>query len=198
MRIISTAVIAIVAATSGASASNRDPYAFKPWAAAVYVGPASQKYVGAILQDFNLQSKEYMIGVALDRRLLRLWPDFYLSGEIQVTQYFNGHLNTTFAGMLGFEVKNLFGYERTSFSFYDGPSYALDPPYTSIGYKHREHPATRKKFLNAIAIEFASGLPFTQSWDWTLRFYHRSGVFGLYSDGCDDGLTVGLGLKYHF
>ncbi len=188
----------MLAVGSGAQARSFDPYAFKPWAVSVYVGPASPKYVGAILQDFNLQSKQYMVGVALDRRLFRLWTNFYVSSEIQATEYFNGHLNTTFAGMLGFQADNLLGYERTSFSFYIGPSYSLDPPYVTIGYKHREYPSTRKKFLNAIGIEFASGLPFTKSWDWTMRIYHRSGVFGLYSEGCDDGMTIGLGLKYHF
>jgi hypothetical protein len=168
------------------------------WGIGLYVGSASSKYVGAILQDFNLQSHEYMIGLTLDRKLARLWGDVYLGGELQATQYFNGHANTTFAGMLGFEIDKLFGYPHTSFSFYDGPSYALDPPYVSIGYKHRTYRATRKKFLNAIAVEFASGLPYAENWDWTVRFYHRSGVFGLYSIGCDDGLSVGLGLKYHF
>jgi hypothetical protein len=64
--------------------------------------------------------------------------------------------------MVGFQADNLFGYERTSISFYDGPSYALDPPYKSIGYKHREYLSTRKKYLNAIAVEFTFGLPFTK------------------------------------
>ena len=144
-----------------------------------------------------MQSREMMLGVAVDRKLARLWRDFYLSGEIQVSQYFMGHANTIFSDMIGFEADNLFNYDRTSLSFYIGPSFALDPPYTTIGYKHRTFSSTRKKFLNAIAIEFASGLPFTQNWDWTVRLFHRSGVFGLYSIGDDDGLTVGLGLKYH-
>jgi hypothetical protein len=198
MGLVAAVLITTAAGAAETPYSNPDYTRPQYWSVAIYVGPASPKYFGAILQDFNLQSHEYMVGVALDRKLVRLWREFYLSGEVQVTQYFNGHANNTFAAMLGFEIDNLFGYERTSFSFYDGPSYSLDPPFLTIGYKHRTYVSARKKFLNAIAIEFASGLPFTRNWDWTARVYHRSGVFGLYSDGCDDGMTIGLGVKYHF
>jgi hypothetical protein len=194
------ALLALIATTVSARAVPADRYGAEPqyWSVTVYAGPSCTKYFGAVLQDFNLQSREVILGVALDRKLARLFEDFYLSGEIQANQIVYGHPNTTFALMLGFEADNLLGFERTSFSFHLGPSYALDPPYTSVGYKHRTYPAWRKKFINAIAMEFASGLPWSENWDWTARLYHRSGVFGLYSDGDDDGLAVGLGLKYHF
>lgn len=181
--------------TTNVASSSPDE---RSWAVTVYLGPAASKYVGAILQDFNMQSRELMVGVALDRNLLEIWTDFYIAGEVQISQYFMGHSNTVFSTMIGFQAEKLLGFERTSFAFYTGPSYALNPPYTVIGYKHRIYRPWRKKFLNAIAIEFASGLPFTENWDWNLRAYHRSGVFGLYSDGNDDGLSLGLGVKYHF
>lgn len=204
---IAIALAAAIMAANPAFAESSSPTptevstpnsADRPWAVSVYLGPAASKYMGAILQDLNMQSRELMVGVALDRNLLEIWTDFYLAGEIQISQYFLGHPNTVFSTMIGFQAENLFGYERTSFAYYMGPSYALNPPYTVIGYKHRLYRPLRKKFLNAIAIEFASGLPFTENWDWNLRAYHRSGVFGLYSDGNDDGLTLGIGVKYHF
>ncbi|MDR3526948.1 MAG: hypothetical protein P4L57_06675 [Rhizomicrobium sp.] len=177
---------------------NQASAADLPWAVSLYVGPYSQKYFGAVLQDFNLQSRNVVVGVALDRKLIRLGYDIYVAGELQVTQTFAGHSDTTGAVELGLEFDKLFGYERTSFAVYTGPSYALNPDYYSVGYKHRTYASSRTKFLNAVSLEFASGLPFSQNWDWTARLYHRSGVFGLYSIGDDDGLAVGLGLKYHF
>lgn len=200
VRIIS-GIVAALMLSAHAGAAEPEDRGGKPlqyWSVSIYGATSSTKYFGAVLQDFNLQSREVLAGVALDRKLARLFRDFYLSGELQANQIVIGHPNTTFALMLGFEADKLFGFERTSFSFHAGPSYALDPPYTSIGYKHRIYPSWRKKFLNAIAIEFASGLPFAENWDWTARLYHRSGVFGLYSEGDDDGLALGLGLRYHF
>jgi hypothetical protein len=206
---LQTAVLLAFAAiltSETARASGHDWHEAPPperhWSLTVTAGPASQKYIGAVMQDFNLQSTEYMVSVTLDRKLVRLWRDFYLSGEVQLGHYFNGHANTVFSLMLGFEATRLFGFERTSFAFHTGPSYALDPPYWSIGYKHRIYAASRRKFLNALDIVFASGLPFTEDWakdwDWVAALYHRSGVFGVYSEGDDDGLTAGLGLRYHF
>lgn len=195
-------LIALTAPNAIADSSDSywDDYSKKPqyWSVSLWTGPYAPKYFGAVLQDFNMQSHEMMAGVALDRKLARLWTDLYLSGEIHVSQTYLGHSDTTFAAMLGFEAENLFGYKRTSFSFYLGPSYGLNPGYYSIGYKHRVYPAWRKKFLNAVSFEFSSGLPFTDNWDWVIRHYHRSGMFGVYSDGDDDGLSFGLGLRYHF
>jgi hypothetical protein len=79
---IAACTAAVLMGNIAAEARNYAPYAFKPWAVALYVGPASPKYIGAVLQDFNLQSKEYMVGLAIDRWLFRLWPNFYVSSEI--------------------------------------------------------------------------------------------------------------------
>jgi len=170
----------------------------EPWSVTLYTGPWAPKYFGAALQDFNLQNREMIAGIALDRKLAYLGYDIYLSGELQATQTYAGHGDTTFAVGLGFECIKILGFERTSFAAYTGPSYGLNPSHISIGYKHRLYPAPRKKFLNAVTLEFASGLPFSEKWDWAARLYHRSGVFGLYSEGNDDGVGVGLGFKYHF
>lgn len=204
-RTIAVLVVATGLVTGVAGADERsywDRYYEKPqyWAVSVWVGPNGRKYAGALVQDYlNLQSRGLVAGLTLDRKLVRLGRDIYLTGEIQVNQTFIDHGDTIFAGMLGIQFDKLFGYERTSFAFFTGPSYDLNPSYYVIGYKKRLYTGIlRKKFLNEISVEFASGLPFTANWDWTARLYHRSGVFGLYSEGDDDGLAVGLGLKYHF
>ena len=192
---------ALTATEAAADSSYWDTYYAKPkvWSVSVWTGPNARKWAGAIVQDyFNLQSRGMIAGVALDRKIGRLGRDIYLSGEIQINQTYIDHADTIFNVNLGLQFDNLFGYERTSFAVFTGPSYDLDPARWVITYDHREHRGLRKKFLNTVTAEFASGLPFTENWDWTVRFYHRSGVFGLYSRGDDDGLSFGLGLKYHF
>jgi hypothetical protein len=181
--------------------SDRDRRSTEPqyWSASVWIGPNARKFVGAIVQDgFNMQSRGLIAGLTLNRKLICLYEDIYVGGEIQINQTFVDHDDTIFSGTLGLQFENLFGFERTSFSVFTGPSYDLNPAYQVIVYDHRVSTTYRKKFLNLVSAEFASGLPFAENWDWTFRLYHRSGVFGLYSEGDDDGLAVGLGLKYHF
>lgn len=170
----------------------------RPWAVSLYYGPSSTKYFCAFLQDWNMHPTATMLGLTLDRRIADLGYDISLMAETQVTAYFFGHTNATFALGIGLQFDRLFGFERTSFAIYTGPSYATDPPYTSIGYKNRVWQSARDTFLNAVGVEFATAMPDTENWDVTFRIYHRSGMFGVYSNSDDDGLMFGLGAKYHF
>jgi hypothetical protein len=145
-----------------------------------------------------MQPTGTMVGLAVDRQLVDLGWDISLAGEGQVTQYFFGHPNTTFALGLGLQLNDIFGLNRTSFSGYLGPSYATDPPYTSIGYGGKIWRASRVNFLNFVSIEFAAGIPNHPHWDGVLRIYHRSGLMGVYTDSDDDGMAIGLGIRAHF
>jgi hypothetical protein len=168
------------------------------WSASLYAGPSTTKYFGAALQNLNFEPTGVMIGLAADRPFLNLGWEVALSGEVQVTQYLFGHRDTSFAAGLGFQADAPFGISGTILSFYDGPSYALDPPYTSIGYSGHVWPSWRKKFLNYLSIEYAVALSQDRKWDGVFRVYHRSGAFGLVSEGDDDGLAVGLGIRRNF
>lgn len=169
-----------------------------PWSVTFYVGPSTTKFFGAVVQSGRFQANGVMFGLAGDGRLLYLGQGISLAAEAQVTQYAFGHVNTTFAFGLGFQANNPFGLTHTRFSVYDGPSYATDPPYTSIGYRSIVYPSQRDNFLNYISLEYAVSLSSESNWDGVVRLYHRSGAWGVYSDGDDDGLAVGLGLKYRF
>ncbi|MDE2493550.1 MAG: hypothetical protein KGL97_06560 [Alphaproteobacteria bacterium] len=169
-----------------------------PWTATLYYGPSTTKFFVAAVESLKLQPTGTMIGLAADRRLAYLGWDISLAGEGQITQYFFGHTDTTVALGLGFQADDLFGYKRTSLNIYDGPSYATDPPYTSIGYKGRIWPSQRKKWQNFIGVEFAVGIPWDRHWDAVFRLYHRSGLFGVYNESDDDGLAFGAGMRCHF
>ncbi|HEX3755449.1 MAG TPA: hypothetical protein VHV26_10275 [Rhizomicrobium sp.] len=180
------------------SAAAKADYPQHDWSATLYAGPSTTKFLGAALQNLNLEPTGVMIGLAADRPFLDLGWDVSLAGEGQVTQYLFGHRDTSFAAGLGFEANAPFGISGTTLSFYDGPSYALDPPYTSIGYSRHLWPSWRTKFLNYISLEYAVSLSESHKWDGVFRLYHRSGAFGLFSESDDDGLAVGLGIRHNF
>ena len=191
-------VILVTAAVPAQAEQISLPWQATPWSATLYVGPSSTKYLGAVVQSLHLQPSGAMIGLALDGRLFYLGQGISIAGEGQVTQYFWGHTDTSFALGAGFQANDIFNLKRTSFSFYTGPSYATDPPFTSIGYSHHIYPSLRKKFLNYIAIEVAVGPSADSQWEGVFRIYHRSGAYGLYSIGDDDGLVLGWGIRRRF
>ncbi|HEY0104888.1 MAG TPA: hypothetical protein VGB91_02300 [Rhizomicrobium sp.] len=169
-----------------------------PWSVTLYIGPATTKYFGAVFTSGRMQPSSAMVGLAGDARLLYLGAGISLGAEGEITQYAFGHSNTTFSFGLGFQANAPFGLNHTRFSIYDGPSYALDPPYTSIGYHGIVYPSWRKKMENYVTLEYAVALSSDSNWDGVIRMFHRSGAWGLYTNSDDDGLSFGLGLKYRF
>jgi len=179
----------------GSALANPPPLT---WSTTFYVGPSTTKFFVAALQKLNFEPTGVMAGFAIDRPFLNLGWDVALSGEGQVTEYLFGHRDTTFAIGLGAEANDPFGLRGTELSFYTGPSYALDPPYTSIGYSNHLWPAWRKKFLNYVSLEYAVALTPSANWAAAFRLYHRSGAFGLYTESDDDGLSIGIGIRHVF
>jgi hypothetical protein len=169
-----------------------------PWSVTVYFGPSTTKFFGAVFTSGQFEATGAMLGVAADGRLAYLGEGISLAAEAQITQYAFGHRNTSFAFGLGLQFNAPFGFEHTRLSVYDGPSYALDPPHTAIGYHSIVYPAARVKFLNYISLEYAVAFSAQSNWDYVLRLYHRSGAWGVYSDHDDDGLSFGAGVKYRF
>jgi hypothetical protein len=126
MRHLATLVLTLFVATVSAAHAQTNG----PWSATLYVGPSTTKFFGAVLQSFDFQPTGAMVGLAVDRRLLYLGQGISIAGEGQVTQYFFGHKNTTFALGLGFQANDVFGFKRTNWSIYSGSSFATDSPFT--------------------------------------------------------------------
>jgi hypothetical protein len=170
-----------------------------PWSVTLYAGPATTKYVGAIVvSGFNFHPTAAAGGVDLSRRLIYLGGDLWIGADGQAVEYWFGHHDTNYATGLGFIVDDPFGIQGTRFSIYDGPSWDTDPAYTSIGYKEKVFAASRVRFLNYVSINYAVSLPHTRKWDVVFQIFHRSGMWGVYSVADDESTVVGFGIRYRF
>jgi hypothetical protein len=156
-----------------------------PWSAALYAGPSTNSFFSRTFQG-HFRINGAMVGLAGDARLFHLGKHFSFEGEAQVTQFGGQHAYTT--GALGIGLR--YTCFPWSLALSTGPSYALNPP--------RQQFFHGKALLNYVGAEFAYAIPHSAGWDMALRFYHRSGAWGLYSEDADEGSMIGIGIRKRF
>ena len=82
----------------------------------------------------------------------------------------------------------------TAFSVFMGPSYSFNPP---LAYRRADW-GSRKALLNYLGFEFAFAIPPSRKFDAVIRVFHRSGVWGIYTNDAQESSAVGIGLRYRF
>ena len=82
-------------------------------------------------------------------------------------------------------------------SGFTGPLWADDPPVIPTGTWHGAPINFRRNpWLNYVGAEVAFSL--APTWNAVIRYYHRSGAFGLFAPNADEGSTLGLGVQKRF
>jgi hypothetical protein len=175
-----------------------------PWSVTLYGGPATYTLFTQTIKG-NGRYNSLMIGIAADRRLAYLGWGWNLVGEAQFQQFAatkskafiegSGNYPSIALG-LGVEYHH-FPWEQTvptAVSVFMGPSYSFDPPL----YYARNIVGSRKSLLNYLSIEIAFAVPPRRDLDAVVRVYHRSGVWGIYTDDAAEASVIGVGLRYRF
>lgn len=191
-------VLFCIAAGAARADSAGKQFGDEPWSLTFYTGPSSSKWFFAVFSSGRLQPDAVGSGLALDYRLFHVTSDLSIMSEAHVLQTYFGHANTNVAGGLGFQWNEPFGFPYTSFSGYDGLTYASDPSKFSLGYGGKIIPATDNRLLNYMSVEWTAAFSKTSKWDLVFRFFHSSGAFGLVTEGADAGMTMGIGVRRRF
>ncbi len=190
-------LLALLLLAPGAASAN-------PWSVTLYGGPSTYTIFTQIV-DGHARFNGGMIALAADRRLGYLGWGWNLVGEVQIQQFAFGSRHDFIEGSgtynavalgLGLEYHH-FPWERslpTAFSVFMGPCYSFDPP---LAYQRVDW-GSRKSLLNYLAFELAVALPQQRQWDAVVRIYHRSGVWGIYTNDVAEASVVGVGLRYRF
>ncbi len=171
-----------------------------PWSATLYAGPATNKFATHLLFNGGYDADGMIIAIAPDVRLAKLGWGLTLEAEGQFDQFTFGHDYQTFALGIGLRFHDFPWRDRwpSSVALYTGPSYATNPPATGIGFHEAVVGFERTHWLNYLGFEYAMALSKTSKWDASFRIFHRSGVFGVYSQGADEGTAIGLGVRRRF
>jgi hypothetical protein len=168
-----------------------------PWRLSAYGGVATRNDTTEVFLHGHFHPDGSQIGISLDRDLIDLGSGFTLVGELGATRFVAKSDETSIELGLGarydFHLLNI----PIGVSGFTGPSWADDAPVIATGVFHGQPINFRSSpWLNYVGAEIAVGL--TSHLDGVVRYYHRSGAFGLFQPNADEGSTLAFGLLYKF
>jgi hypothetical protein len=168
-----------------------------PWRLSAYGGVATRNDTTTVFLHGHFHPDGSLVGVSLDRDLLNLGSGFTLVGELGATRFVAKSDETSIDLGIGARYDFHFLGVPIGVSGFTGPSWADDAPVIATGVFHGQ-PINFKSspWLNYVGAEIAVGL--TSRLDGVVRYYHRSGAFGLFQPNADEGSTIAFGLLYKF
>jgi len=168
-----------------------------PWRLSAYGGVATRNDTTQVFLHGHFHPDGSIVGVSLDRDLADLGWGFTLVGELGATRFVAK--SDEFSADLGIGARYDFHFLTLPIgvSGFTGPSWANDPPAIATGVFHGK-PINFKSsaWLNYVGAEVAVGL--LPRLDGVVRYYHRSGAFGLFQPNADEGSALTFGLLYKF
>lgn len=168
-----------------------------PWRVSLYGGIATRNDTTQLFLHGHFHPDGSQIGLSLDRDLADLGSGFTLVGEAGVTRFVAKSDETSIDLGVGARYDFRFLDLPVGVSGFTGPSWADDPPVIATGSFHgRPINFQKNAWLNYVGAEVAVGL--TPHLNTVLRYYHRSGAFGLWADNADEGSMIGIGIRRDF
>ena len=190
---LAAALLSITITASGARADG-DP---RPWRLSAYGGIATRLSTSDIFLRGRFHPDDTQVGLSLDRDLADIGSGFTLVGEAGTTRFVKKSTETTAELGLGVRYDFQFLGGPVSLGGFTGPSFATGEPVIPTGTFHGTAINFRKvPWLNYVGAEISVGL--ADRWSGVLRYYHRSGAFGLFEPNADEGSTLGAGIQYRF
>jgi hypothetical protein len=190
------AVLMLINALVSSTSGHADEFSM-PWRISVYGGTATRLTTSEIFLHGHFRPDGTQIGVSIDRDLADLGSGFTLVADAGGTQFVAKSKETSLDLGLGVRYSFKFFGDPVSISGFTGPSWANGEPTISTGTYHgTDINFKRVPWLNYVGTEIAVGL--APNWNGVLRYYHRSGAFGLFEPNADEGSMLGFGLQYRF
>jgi hypothetical protein len=167
------------------------------WAISVYGGTVSTSDTSKIFAGSGDFGDATVLGVAVSKRIVRLFDHINLAGELQINRHFDHYDTWEFVVVPKFTFFD-FPWDDTvvtTFSVGDGLSYTNKLAAAEVD-THTSSDANR--LLNFVLLEATLALPEHDQWALDLRYHHRSGIFGLFSGVTEASTMLAIGLRRNF
>ncbi len=185
------------AAASAKETSSTKPWIKSGWAISVYGGTVSTSDTSSIFAGSGEFGDAEVIGVAVSKTIVRLLEHLKLEGELQVNRHLDRYDTWEFVAVPKFTFYD-FPWDDTvvtTFSLGSGLSYT-DRLLAAEVDTHSRSDVNR--LLNFLMLEATFALPEHDQWALDIRYHHRSGVFGTFSDVTEASTVLAIGLRHNF
>lgn len=170
---------------------------------AVYAGRFVEDGMGDVLinapklpQDWDYDD-DYLIAIALSRKIGSLWGRIDLEPEVGIAQRFDVQHETEIWGAVYFRYGDFPWNDRvkTTMGVSVGLNYASD---VSPQEDERSKTGEGYRLQHFFSPEITFALPDNDKDELLIRFHHRSGVFGLMNDGGGASQYLTIGVRHRF
>jgi hypothetical protein len=174
----------------------------RPWAGMIFAGSS---VADGKLRDIMVApwtgswGDDTLAGGAVGYRLARFWRFFMLDAELGGAYRFGDTEGGEFWAALylrydGFPWTN---YVYTTFGLSMGPDYVTRLPSVERGTDAQPE-TNQSRFLNFFSPELTFALPNRPDRELTVRYMHRSGIFGTYNGVWEGANSLIVGLRMRF
>ena len=175
----------------------RNPWIENGWAISVYGGTVSTSDSSKIFAGSGDFGDATVLGVAVSKRIVRLFDHIDLAGEMQVNRHFDRYDTWEFVVVPKLTFFD-FPWDDTvvtTFSVGDGLSYTNKLAAAEVDARTS---SDANRLLNFVLLEATLALPEHDQWALDLRYHHRSGTLGLFSGVTDASTVLAIGLRRSF
>ncbi len=166
------------------------------WSLTLYAGRLSTSDSSDIFAADGEFDDAGAVGVALSKVLFTSWKHLVWEAEVQANQHVGGQDHVELDALIlarwtSFPWNDVV---RTSFAIGDGLSYATKTP----KLERAAHGESAANLLNYVIGEITLAPPSNEHVSLSIRYQHRSGMFGTFSGVGEASTIFAFGMKYHF
>ena len=174
----------------------------RPWAGMIFAGSS---VADGKLRDIMVApwtgswGDDTLAGGAVSYRLARFWRFFMLDAELGGAYRFGDTEGGEFwaAAYLRYDGFPWTNYVYTTIGLSMGPDYVTRLPQVERGTDARPEP-NQSRFLNFFSPELTFALPSRPHQEISIRYMHRSGIFGTYNGVYEGANSLVLGFRTRF
>jgi hypothetical protein len=166
------------------------------WSLTLYAGRLSTSDSSDIFVADGEFDDAGTVGAALSKVLFTSWKHLVWEAEVQANQHFGDQDHVELDALIlarwtSFPWNDVV---RTTIAIGDGLSYATKTP----KLERAAHGESVANLLNYVVAEITLAPPSIEHVSLSIRYQHRSGMFGTFSGVGEASTIFALGMKYHF
>ena len=182
---------------SAMESSPRKSWIENGWAISAYGGTVSTSDTSKIFAGSGDFGDATVLGVAVSKRIVRIFDHMNLDGELQVNRHFNRYDTWEFVVVPKLTFFD-FPWDDTVVTTFSVGNGLSSTDKLAAAEVDTLTSSDANQLLNFVLLEATLALPEHDQWALDLRYHHRSGMFGIFSGVGEASTMLAIGLRRTF